>query len=286
MGHLIWRLVCEYGAGFALSALGWATGFCVLGLLASLLFYHFASGRGYLDCGFSFDKHVRFVFLILWIGVGTVTFGSAGGLLGIERSLIHLMKEEKIISKASQEAAVVIAPTLCDVLVEQLGVTPGTMENGQLRIAMIDVRSLETKADELLIAARKKLEGQEPGRKGGFTTASLLRRVLVHSSFKAAASLGGRKQALLIKAFINKLETRQDPEGKVGVDDIAIVMSDHFLEAFAVKTLKSSFFWSELGSCAITLLVWLLTLFLCWVIRFFTTKPEQMAEQKAEVMNA
>ena len=278
MVELIWRLISEYGAGFALSALGWTVGFSLLGVIASILFYRLASARGWLDCGFSFDRYIKYFFLLIWIGVGAFTFGSAGGLIGVERSLIHLLKEEKVVTKASQGAAEVLAPTVFDVLVEQVGITPGKMEKGQLRIPMKDLKLLETKANEVIGAAQKKLAGREKG-KADVTTVGILRQMLVDTSFSIASSMGGRRQALMMKAFLRKLQKKERADGTVGLGDFAQVMSEHFIEPLAERTLSRSFFWSQLGSCAITLALWLCTLLLTWVVRLFTAKTASPAEE-------
>ena len=277
MIELIWRLVCDYGADFALSALGWTVGCGLLGVIASVLFYRLASGRGWLDCGFSFDQYIRCFFLLVWISVGALTFASAGSLIGVERSLIHLLKEEKVVTKASQGAAEVLAPTVFDVLVDRVGVSPGKMEKGKLRIPLKDIKLLETKANEIIVAAQKKLAGREKG-KTDVSTVGVLRQVLVDTSFSIASSMGGRRQALMMKSFLRKLQKKERADGTIGVGDFSQVMSEHFIEPLAERTLSRSFFWSQFASCAITFALWLCTLLLSWVVRLFTAKPALPAE--------
>ena len=278
MIELVWRLVGDYGADFALSALGWTVGFSLLGVIASILFYRLSSARGWLDCGFSFDQYIKYFFLLVWIGVAAFSFGSAGSLIGLERSLVHLLREEKVVTKASQGAAEVLAPTVFDVLVEQVGISPGKMEKGQLRIPMKDLKLLETKANEIIVAAQKKLAGREKGN-SDVSTVGILRQMLVDTSFSIASSMGGRRQALMMKAFLRKLQKKERADGTIGVGDFAQVMSEHFIEPLAERTLSRSFFWSQLASCAITLALWLCTLLLTWVVRLFTAKPDLSAEE-------
>ncbi len=270
MASLLWRLLRDYGADFALSAVGWALGFALLGLVVSFLFYKVSSHRGWLDFGFSWDQWLKSAIALLWIVAGALAFGSAGGMVGLERSLVHMLKREKVIQTAAKGAGDVLAPTLLEVLVEQLGQNVAQKTKGIYRVSMKDVKSLEGKATELLKRAQQRLAGQGANGKPDLSTVGVFRQLIVDSAFGAAAKLGGSRKAKMVNEFIKDLGKRQRKDGTVGVEDFAVSLSDRFLEPFAEKVLRKSFFWSEVGTSAITLLVWLLTLLLARVVRIFT----------------
>lgn len=269
MLKLLLRLLEDYGARFAAETIGWAAAAAFGAVVVTYLCYRLCFKWRWLSVTRSTESLVGWLVLFLWLGTAVLALGTAGAFFGLERSLLHLIKTEKVVSGAATEITRQVGPALFVEVCNRFDVEmPRGTKLSDVRLPVKVLREIEFHGGEFFAAARTRLAGESVDDTKTTTTpmsmTGTLRKVIVTTGFDSARGLGADERIKYLRHFVAVVEKRAAPDGTVGVEDFASEFSTHFLEPLLIGLIHESCLYSQLGLVAILPIVILVTLFGTW----------------------